>query len=167
MTALLYKDNPDLFIGSRKDIGIKGFKYPGATTIMSFQGIIEPFDSNSEYDSTSNHSVSITESIRPQHFLTQTRQPNNIQKRIEAIIDTVIVEKTCSSTINKKELTAYIFKKINDLGFEKFQRLPDNIIKNRIEKVVAIELLKNLFSDIKEDEFDLIKTHAKSEGFFR
>lgn len=167
MTVLLYKDNSDWFIGSRKDIGIQEFKYPGATTIMSFQIIIEPFDSNSEYDTTSNHSVSITDSIRPERFLTQTSQPNNIQKRIDVIIDTVITEKTYSSTINKKELTAYVFKKINNLGFEKFQQLPDNIIKNRIEKVVAIELLKNLFSDINDEEFELIKTHTKSEGFFR
>lgn len=102
MAALLYKDNSDLFIGSRKDIGIKGFKYPGATTILSFQIIIEPFDSNSEYDSTSNNSVSITDNIKPQRFLTQTRQANNIQKKIEAIIDTVIAEKTCNGIYLKK-----------------------------------------------------------------
>jgi len=90
-----------------------------------------------------------------------------VHERIESIIDSVIVEMTVNTSINRPHLKNYLLQKVETIGFDQFQQLPDDIIKKRIEKVVVIELLKNLFSDINSDELELIKTHAKVEGFFR
>ena len=169
MILIQHQGNVDWPVCSRRDLTTqKCLLFPKTSTILSPESNNQIYQPFIRHKSESNQTVFIQHiSIGNQTTVSHVQKTTDIRERVEKIIDTVIIEKTLSSSIDKILLKTCLIQKINTIGFEKFKQLSDNIIKNRIEKVVAIELLKNLFSDIKEEEFDLIKTHAKSEEFFR
>lgn len=53
-----------------------------------------------------------------------------VHEKIESIIDSVIIEKTINSSINRPHLKKYLLQKFETIGFEQFQQLPDDIIRN-------------------------------------
>lgn len=168
MILIQHQESVDWLVGSRRDLITYGFLFPKTSTTLSTESSNQLYQPFTRHTSESNQSILIQHiSMRNQTTVSRVKKTTEPKERVEGIIDTVIIEKTISSSVDKLLLKTYLLQKIKTIGFEKFQQLPNDIIKKRIEKVVAIELLKNLFSDIKEEEFDLIKTHAKSEGFFR
>lgn len=153
---------------SRRDLTTQEYLFPKTSTILSTENSYQLCQPFTWHTSESNQSVLIQQNIMGnQTTVSRVKNTTGLKERVEEIIDTVIIEKTISSSIDKTVLKTYLLQKIKTVGFEKFQQLSDDIIKKRIEKVVALELLKVLFSDINDEEFDLIKSHAKSEGFFR
>lgn len=168
MILIQHQRSVDWLVGSRRDLTTPEYLFPKTSTILSPEISDQLYQPLILHTSESNQSVLIQHlSIGNETTVSSFQKTSSIREKVEKIIETVIIEKTLSSTIDKNLLKTYLIQKINSIGFEKFQQLPDDIIKKRIEKVVAIELLKSLFSDIKEEEFDLIKTRAKNEGFFR
>lgn len=168
MILIQHQGSVDWLVGSRRDLTTQEYLFPKTSTILSTESSNQLYQPFTWHTSESNQSVLIQHtSMRNQTTVSRVKKTTGLKERIEEIIDTVIIEKTTSSSIDQILLKTYLLQKIKTIGFEKFQQLSDDIIKKRIEKVVALELLKNLFSDINDEEFDLIKTHAKSEGFFR
>jgi hypothetical protein len=155
-------------VGSRRDLTTQEYLFPKTSTILSTENSNQLYQPFTWHTSESNQSVLIQQtSMRNQTTVSRIKKATGLKERVEKIIDAVIIERSISSSIDQILLKTYLLQKFQTIGFEKFQQLSDDIIKKRIEKVVALELLKNIFSDINDEEFDLIKTHAKSEGFFR
>jgi hypothetical protein len=168
MSVIQYQGSVVWPVGSRRDLTTHEYLFPKTSNILSTESSNQRYQPFTWYTSESNQSVLIQQtSMGNQTTVSRVKKTTGLKERVEEIIDTVIIEKTISSSIDKNLLKIYLLQKFQTIGFEQFQQLSDDIIKNRIEKVVALELLKNLFSDINDEEFDLIKTHAKSEGFFR
>jgi hypothetical protein len=168
MVLIQHQGSVDWQLGSRRDLTTQEYLVPKTSTILSTESNSQLYQSFTWHTSESNQSVLIQQiSMVSQTTVSRVKITIGLKERVEEIIDTVIIEKTTLSSIDPIILKAYLLQKIKMIGFEKFQQLSDDIIKKRIERVVALELLKNLFSDINDEEFDLIKTHAKSEGFFR
>ncbi|MFH0968183.1 MAG: hypothetical protein V1862_10930 [Methanobacteriota archaeon] len=169
MSVISCQESSDWLIGSRRDLIIPVYSIPKTSTIISQEENIPQHYKLIRVASESNHTVSIhnISFSENQTTVSRAKKQDEAEGRIESIIGAVIREKTIASPVNKTLLKQYLLQKFQTIGFEKFQQLSNDIIKKRIEKVVALELLKNLFSDINDEEFDLIKTHAKSEGFFR
>jgi len=94
-------------------------------------------------------------------------EKETILPRILNFVDKVIEEGEVFSKLDKKKLMSSLSFLVKSISPEELETVSDDELTRRIEKIMAIEVMSVLLSDLSQEQIEVFETALKRRDLFR
>lgn len=91
----------------------------------------------------------------------------SVDARMERITASLLAHELAPFARESGRYQKTIHDLVHSLNVSKLANIPDSEMKKRIHRVLVIEMMQGLFSDLSDEEIDMAREAARTSSFFR